>query len=191
MGPVSRTGLKSRRNPRTPLGVVSPRGRSSSEPQSPPGQRRGSLGCCIRSGQGQRAVAKASEGAQPQATAPRQAARPRQQPCFVITKRTEVPSFLLSSVRLSRASPKADPSEDSQPTQALQNPGHHADSTWNPGIHVTTATPEIPPLPARASGNAHLLGGHWDNADALGRDLEVKEFVRLIHPWKGHVSGSP
>lgn len=36
---MSRTGLKSRRNPRPPLGVVSPRGRSSSEPQSPPGQK--------------------------------------------------------------------------------------------------------------------------------------------------------
>ena len=64
-----------------------------------------------------------------------------------------------------------DPSEDSQPTQALQNPGHHADFTWNPGIHVTNATPEIPPLLARASGNAHLPGGHWNSADALGRDL--------------------
>ena len=154
--------MKSRRNPRTPLGVVSPRGRSSSEPQSPPGQKAQKFRMLHPEADKDRGRLRRP----PKERSPRRQLRdrrpvPRQQPCFVITKRTEVPSFFLSSVRLSRGSPKADPSEDSQPTQALQNPGHH----------VTTAMPEIPPLRARASGNAHLPGGHWNSADALGRDL--------------------
>ena len=164
--------MKSRRNPRTPLGVVSPRGRSSSEPQSPAGQKAQKFRMLHPEADKDRGRLRRP----PKERSPRRQLRdrrpvPRQQPCFVITKQTEVPSFFLSSVRLSRGSPKADPSEDSQPTQALQNPGHHADFTWNPGIYVTNATPEIPPLLARASGNAHLPGGHWNSADALGRDL--------------------
>lgn len=155
--------MKSRRNPHTPLGVVGPRGRSSSEPRSP-GQKAQKLRMPPPEADEDRGRLRRP----PKERSPRRQLRdrrpvPRQRPWFVITKRTEVPSFFLSYVRLSRASPKADPSEDSQPTQQLEDPGHQQ-KTSQPRRQKS-------PLLARASGNAHLLGGHWHSADALGRDL--------------------
>ena len=115
--------LKSRRNPHTPLGVVGTRGRSSSEPRSPPGQKAQKL----RMPPPEADEDKGRLRRPPKERSPRRQLRdrrpvPRQRPRFVITKRTEVPSFFLAYARLSRASPKADPSEDSQPTQQLEDP---------------------------------------------------------------------
>lgn len=75
-----------------------------------------------RGERGQRAAEEAPKGAQPRRQLRDRRPVPRQRPRFVITKRTEVPSFFLAYARLSRASPKADPSEDSQPTQQLEDP---------------------------------------------------------------------
>lgn len=76
-----------------------------------------------------------------------------------VTKARTVPSF---RARFRRAAREARPAPDSGPQRPVWRVPAQAKD-------VTLATPEVPPQPLRAVGNAHLLGCLEHNADAAAQ----------------------